>query len=67
MPDEKSEPLEDNLDDLADTAEDVRQAHGPRQRENDDAVEAAVARSLKRASQRIWDRKPIVETLVLRV
>jgi ribonuclease J len=67
LPDEKSDPLEDNLDDLADAAEDAIKRMDNRQREDDDAVEAAVARTVKRASQRIWDRKPIVETLVLRV
>ena len=34
---------------------------------DDDAVEQAINRSLKRASQKIWDRRPIVETTVLRV
>jgi hypothetical protein len=45
-------------------AENVVKRMDSRQREDDDAVEKAVARSLKRASQRIWDRRPIVETLV---
>ena len=30
-------------------------------------IEQAVARVLKKASQQIWDRRPIVETVVLRV
>jgi ribonuclease J len=67
MPDEPSEPLEDHLDDLADAAEDALKRLDPNRREDDEAVEAAVARTLKKASQRIWDRRPIVETLVLRV
>jgi ribonuclease J len=67
LPDEPSEPLEDHLDDLADAAEQALKRLDPDRREDDDAVEAAVARSLKKASQRIWDRRPIVETLVLRV
>ena len=33
----------------------------------EDLVEAAVSRALKKASQQIWDRRPIVETVVLRV
>jgi ribonuclease J len=30
-------------------------------------VEQAVARVLKKASQQIWDRRPIVETVILRL
>jgi len=30
-------------------------------------VEQAVARALKKASQQIWDRRPIVETIILRL
>jgi ribonuclease J len=30
-------------------------------------VEQAVARNLKKLSQQIWDRRPIVETVVLRL
>ena len=29
--------------------------------------EQAVARALKKTSQRIWDRRPIVETVILRL
>jgi ribonuclease J len=58
-------PLDDALDDLADTAEDALKRL--ENREDEDAVEAALNRALKKASQRIWDRRPIVETVVLRV
>ena len=35
---------------------------------DDVAVEQAVGRALKKASQRIWDRRrPIVETLIVRI
>lgn len=68
LPDqEKGESLEDRLDDLADAAEDALKRLDGDRREDDDAVEAAVSRTLKKASQRIWNRRPIVETLVLRV
>jgi ribonuclease J len=67
LPDETDEPLDDHLDDLADAAEEAVLRLDLDRREDDDAVEAAVARTLKKASQRIWDRRPIVETLVLRV
>jgi ribonuclease J len=60
-------PLEDALDDLAEEAEKAfGRLKGP-ERDDDDAVEAAIARSLKKASQRVWDRRPIVETVVLRI
>ena len=35
--------------------------------EFDDAVETAVNRAVKKASQRIWGRRPVVETMVLRL
>ena len=35
--------------------------------EDEYVIEQAVARTLKKASQQIWDRRPIVETVVLRV
>jgi len=33
----------------------------------DDEVETAVSRVVKRAGQRIWGRRPVVETTVLRI
>ena len=30
-------------------------------------IEQAVSRALKKASQQIWDRRPIVETIILRL
>ena len=35
--------------------------------EDEMVIEQAVARVLKKASQQIWDRRPIVETIVLRL
>ena len=35
--------------------------------EDETVIEQAVARALKKASQNIWDRRPIVETIVLRL
>ena len=37
------------------------------ERDNDDAVRRAVGRALKRSSHRIWERRPVVETLVTRL
>jgi ribonuclease J len=60
-------PLGDALDDLADKAREALNRLSPEQRFDDVAVEMAVGRTLKKASQQIWDRRPIVETLVLRL
>ncbi len=60
-------PLEEALDDLADEAETAIGRLKGGERDDDGAVESAVARVLKKASQRIWGRRPIVETVVLRV
>ena len=35
--------------------------------EDEAVIEQAVSRTLKKASQQIWDRRPIVETVVLRL
>ncbi len=60
-------PLSDALDDLADEAESAIGRLKGEDRYDDGAVEAAVARALKKASQRIWQRRPIVETVVIRL
>ena len=67
LPGDKETPLEDALDDLADAAEDALHRLDPAQRRDDAALEQALNRTLKKASQRIWDRRPVVETVVLRV
>jgi len=67
LPGDEDSPLADTLDELCDVAEDAIKGLGREDRDDDDAVEAAVGRALKRASHRIWQRRPIVETTVLRV
>ena len=67
LPGEPERPLEDLLDDLADAAEAaVRRLDGD-QREIDAEVEAAISRALKKAAQRIWGRRPVVQTTLLRL
>lgn len=61
------DPLEDILDDLADEAENALKKLKGDERDDDEAVEAAIKRVLKKAGQRIWDRRPVVEVTVLRV
>jgi ribonuclease J len=60
-------PLDEALDDLADRARDALHRLSGEDRFDDQAVEQAIARTLKKASQQIWDRRPIVETVVLRL
>ena len=63
---DERDPLEDILNDLACDAEDALDKLTRPERCDDEAVRAAVCRAVKKASQRIWDRRPIVEATVVR-
>jgi ribonuclease J len=67
LPGDDNTPLEDALDQLEQAVEDTVKRLGSDERDDDDAVEQAISRTLKRASHRIWQRRPIVEATVLRV
>jgi ribonuclease J len=67
LPGDEEYPLTEALDDLAEDAEEAVEALSAEDRGDDTAVRKAVARALKRASQRIWERRPVVETLVTRL
>ena len=67
MPGDEDYPLEEAMDDLAEAAVDAMKRLDADAREQDEQVETAISRALKKASQRIWGRRPIVETTVLRV
>jgi ribonuclease J len=67
LPGDERDPLEDIMLDLADEAEDALERLSGAERRDDAAVRAAVCRAVKKASQRIWDRRPIVEATVLRI
>jgi ribonuclease J len=67
LPGDAEYPVEDALDDLADDAEEALKKLKGEERDDDDAVETALSRALKRASQQIWDRRPVVEVTVLRI
>jgi ribonuclease J len=67
LPGDEEYPLEDALDDLAEDAENALKNLSREQREDDGSVEQALARVLKKSSQRIWDRRPVVQAVVMRV
>jgi len=67
LPGDEVTPLGDALDDLAERVEQVVGSLKNEARDDDMVVEQAVGRVLKKASQQIWDRRPIVETVILRL
>jgi ribonuclease J len=67
LPTDEDYPLDDVLDDLADEAEEALGRLSREDRDQDQAVETAMSRAVKKASQRIWGRRPVVETTVLRL
>jgi Predicted hydrolase of the metallo-beta-lactamase superfamily len=67
LPADEDYPLDEALDDLAEEAEQALGRLKGEEREIDADVETAISRAVKKASQRIWGRRPVVETTVLRV
>ena len=67
LPGDENYPLTEALDDLAAEAGAALDRLSPDERDDDHAVEAALSRSVKKAAHRIWKRRPVVETTVLRV
>ncbi|HLI67054.1 MAG TPA: ribonuclease J [Caulobacteraceae bacterium] len=67
LPSDADTPLDEALDDLAAAAEQAIRGLNDYEREDDHAVEQALMRTLKRASFRIWERRPIVTATVMRV
>lgn len=67
LPGDEDSPLGDVLDELAERAEQAVMKLKGEALEDETVIEQAVARALKKASQGIWDRRPIVETIVLRL
>jgi ribonuclease J len=67
MPGDEDYPLDEALDDLAGVAVEAMKRLDADARDEDEQVETAIGRAIKKASQRIWERRPIVETTVLRI
>ncbi|MFA5599673.1 MAG: ribonuclease J [Phenylobacterium sp.] len=67
LPADDDYPIDDVLDDLAGEAEEALNRLAREQLDEDEAVETALSRAVKKASQRIWGRRPVVETTVLRI
>lgn len=59
--------LDDALDDLCEEAETAYKKLDGDAREIDETIESAISRAVKKAAFRIWERKPVVETTVLRI
>jgi ribonuclease J len=67
LPGDEDYPLSDAFDDLAEDAEDAITNMATEARSDDRSVQQAVGRSLKKTAQRIWERRPVVETVVVRL
>jgi ribonuclease J len=67
LPGDEDYPLTEALDDLAVEAGAALARLSADERDDDHAVEAALSRCVKKAAHRIWKRRPVVETTVLRV
>ncbi|HZZ87773.1 MAG TPA: ribonuclease J [Caulobacteraceae bacterium] len=67
LPGEADYELEEAIDDLAAEAEAALKKLSREDRDDDHAVEQALSRAVKKAAYRIWERRPVVETMVLRI
>jgi ribonuclease J len=67
LPGDAEYPLAEALDDLAAEAEQAVKKIPAEERAFDEIVENALSRVVKKGAHRIWERKPVVETTVLRI
>ncbi|RYH08253.1 MAG: ribonuclease J, partial [Alphaproteobacteria bacterium] len=67
LPSDADDPLEDLLDEVADDVEVALKKLKGDERDDDEVIEAAIKRVVKKTGQRLWDRRPVVEVTVLRV
>ncbi len=67
LPESDDYTLSEAMYDLEQEAADALRRISADERDIDQSVEAALARSIKKASWRLWKRRPVVEATVLRV
>ena len=67
LPADEDYPMDEVLDDLAGEARQALSRLQGEERELDQEVETVISRAVKKASQRIWGKRPVVETTVLRL
>jgi ribonuclease J len=67
LPGDAENPLEEALDDVADLVIATVEKMDRHQKDEEGALESAIARSVKKLSQRIWERRPVVEAIVVRL
>jgi ribonuclease J len=67
LPGDADYPLDEALDDLAGEAREALRRLSGDDRDDDASVESALSRVVKKAAFRIWERRPVVETTILRV
>ena len=67
LPGDDDFPLTEAIEELEDEARRALDSLDRSSRSDDEAVRTLVSRKVKKACQRIWDRRPIVETVVLRI
>ncbi len=64
---ENEDTISDQLEKMCQLVEKAVRGMPAEARDDDEAVEITVARVVKKAAQNIWDRRPIVETIILRL
>ncbi|MGA9658101.1 MAG: ribonuclease J [Asticcacaulis sp.] len=64
---EDEDTISDQLEMICQSVEKAVKAMSNEARDDDEAVEITVARIVKKAAQAIWGRRPIVETIILRI
>lgn len=67
LPADEDYPMDEVLEDLAKEAGQALGRLQGEEREFDEEVETVMSRAVKKASQRIWGKRPVVETTVLRI
>jgi ribonuclease J len=64
---EDEEELELALEELEDTAEAAFKRLKHQEREDDEAVESALVRAVRKAAEKLWRKRPLVDVSILRV